>query len=131
MRRLFLCILVVVAMFSVGLAQQGGASQDTNEIPNMGRAPSQPNGLGRADVRVFDQNGNPVSGARVKLESTRTDGFFCESWNTTDARGVAVLPPLHMGRLRFIVEARGFQKVKMEVPASNLSEPIRVTLVRR
>ena len=64
----------------------------------------------------------------VKLESNRTDGFFCESWDNTDAHGITVLPPIHMGMLKLIVKAKGFKKQEIEVPANSLGDPVRVTL---
>ena len=127
MRKLFLVILSVVAMTGASMAHP----QDGNEPASQGRAPSQINGIGRADVRVLDQDGNPVRGAQVKLESRRTDGYYCESWNTTDERGIAVLPPIHMGNLRLIVQAPGFQRVRMEIPYNSVGDPVRVTLARR
>lgn len=132
MRKLFIAALFIAASFTVGLAQETTASNQTAEnIPNMGRAPKEPNGIGRADVRVVDQNGNPVKNASVKLESNRSDGFFCESWGATDARGVIALPPLHMGTLKLIVKAKGYQTQKIDVPADSLSEPVRVTIIKK
>lgn len=123
MRKLLLATLFVAAACALAPAQ----GQD---IQNMGRAPSEPNGIGRLDARVVDEAGNPVRGAHLKLESRRTDGFFCESWNTTDDRGVAVLPPLHMGRLRLVVKAKGYEDQKLDINPANLSEPVRITLVK-
>ncbi len=123
MRKLLLATLFVAAATVCAAAQ----SQD---IQNMGRAPSEPNGIGRLDARVVDEAGNPVRGAQLKLESRRTDGFFCESWNTTDERGVAVLPPLHMGRLRLVVKAKGYEDQRLDISPASLSEPVRVTLVK-
>lgn len=123
MRKLLLATLFVAAAFALAPAQ----GQD---IQNMGRAPSEPNGIGRLDARVVDEAGNPVRGVHLKLESRRTDGFFCESWNTTDDRGVAVLPPLHMGRLRLVVKAKGYEDQKLDINPANLSEPVRITLVK-
>jgi hypothetical protein len=132
MRKLFLATLIIVATFSVAAAQDtASTSSGQSDIPNMGRAPSEPNGIGRLDARVFDEAGNPVPGAHLKLESERTDGFFCESWNSSDARGVSVLPPLHMGNLKLIVKAKGYETLKLNVPAANLNEPLRITLVRK
>jgi hypothetical protein len=132
MRKLFLATLIIVATFSVAAAQDAATtSSSQSDIPNMGRAPSEPNGIGRLDARVFDEAGNPVRGAYLKLESERTDGFFCESWNSSDVRGVSVLPPLHMGNLKLIVKAKGYETLKLNVPAANLNEPLRVTLVRK
>jgi hypothetical protein len=125
MRKLFLVTLLVLVSAAGALAQNSG------EIPNMGRAPKEPNGIGRLDLRVFDEQGNPVQGVHAELESRRTDGFFCESWNWTDARGVSVLPPIHMGRLTLKLKAKGFEKQKIEINASSLDQPVRITMVRK
>ena len=124
MRKLLLATLFVAAA-TVFAAAQG------QDIPNMGRAPSEPNGIGRLDARVVDEAGNPVRGVHLKLESRRSDGFFCESWNWTNDRGVAVLPPLHMGTLRLVVKAKGYEDQKLEINPSNLNEPVRITLVKK
>ena len=132
MRKFFIATLIVAASFTISLGQnpQEG-SQNHNDIPNMGRAPAQPNGIGRLDLRVVDENGNPVKGAYAKLESERSDGYFCETWNSTNDRGVAVLPPIHMGELTLVIKAKGYQTMKIDVPANSLSEPVRVTLVKK
>jgi len=132
MRKLFLVTLIIAVTFSFAPAQQTTSSQNSGDIPpNMGKAPTEPNGIGRLDARVLDEDGNPVRGASLKLESERTDGFFCESWNSSDERGISVLPPLHMGSLKLIVKAKGYETQKISVPASSLGEPVRVTLVRK
>ena len=132
MRKFFLVSLIVVSIFTTAVAGQGGASQDASDnIPNMGRAPKTPNGVGRLDLRIVDEDGNPVRGVRADLVSKRTDGFLCEAWAWTDARGVAVLPPLHMGSLTLKLQAPGFQTQKVEVAASSLDNPVRLTLVRK
>ncbi len=132
MRKLFLYTFLSIATLGVtAQAQNGAAGGGNSDIPNMGRAPSQPDGIGRLDLRVVDEDGNPVKGVRADLKSTRSNGFLCESWNWTDARGVAVLPPLHMGRLQLTLKAKGFQTMKLDVPASDLNQPLRVTLVRK
>ena len=129
MRKLFIASLMIAASFAVGAAQTGNPSQNTDEPQNMGVAPKAPNGIGRADVRVTDKDGNPIRNALVKLESTRSDGYFCETdWGLTNDRGVIVLPPLHMGELKFKVKAKGYRSMEMEVPASALANPIRVGL---
>jgi hypothetical protein len=132
MRKFFIAALIVTASFGVGLAQtQEGGSQQGSDIPNMGRAPKQINGVGRLDLRIVDEDGNPVKGAYAHLESERTDGYFCESWNSSDERGVAVLPPLHMGKLMLKVKAKGYETQKIEVPLDSLSEPVRVVLHKK
>ena len=125
MRRLLIATLLVVSAFGAASAQ------NNNEIPNMGRAPKQADGIGRLDLRVVDQDGNPVQGVRADLQSKRSGGFLCESWNWTDARGVAVLPPLHMGKLTLKLSAKGFQTQKIEIDAASLDQPVRVTLVKK
>ena len=129
MSKFLIALFLIAATFSVGLAQD--QSQNPNNPPNMGAAPREPNGVGRLDLRVVDEDGNPVENAYAKLESTRSDGYFCESWNNTNARGVAVLPPIHMGNLKLKVKAKGFKTMEIEVPASSLNEPVRVTMVRK
>jgi hypothetical protein len=126
MRRLLIATLLVLSAFVAASAQTGN-----NEIPNMGRAPKQVDGIGRLDLRVVDQDGNPVQGVRADLKSKRSDGFLCESWNWTDARGVSVLPPLHMGKLTLKLSAKGFQTQTIQVDAASLNEPVRITLVRK
>lgn len=121
--------LIVATAFGAALAQE--QSQNPNSPPSKGVAPKIENGIGRADVRVVDQNGNPIRNVYVKLESTRSDGFFCESWNDTDEFGVAVLPAIHMGSLKLHVKAKGYNKLKMDVPASSLDQPVRVVLQKK
>ena len=130
MRRLFIVSLIVLASFGAAVAQSG-AGQTGGDVPNMGRAPKQQDGIGRLDLRVVDENGNPVQGVRADLESRRMGGFLCEAWNWTDARGVAVLPPLHMGKLTLKLKAKGYETQKIEVNASSLDEPVRVTMIRK
>lgn len=130
MLKLFSASLIIAAACAVGAAQNP-ASQDKNEPPNQGIAPKVENGMGRADVRVFDEAGNPIKNAYVKLESTRSDGYFCESWGDTDADGLIVLPPIHMGRLKLKVKARGYRTQELEVPTSALGDPVRVTLKKK
>ncbi|MEO8433308.1 MAG: carboxypeptidase-like regulatory domain-containing protein [Pyrinomonadaceae bacterium] len=132
MRKLFIVSLIIAATFAVGYAQGGNPSQNPDEPQNMGIAPKAPNGIGRADVRVYDEGGNPIRNALVKLESNRSDGYFCETdWGLTNDRGVMVLPPLHLGELKFKVKAKGYRSQELNIPASSLNEPVRVTLVRK
>ena len=121
MRRLIIASLLVVSAFGAAVAQN-------NEIPNMGRAPKQADGVGRLDLRVVDQDGNPVQGVRADLQSKRSGGFLCESWNWTDARGVAVLPPIHMGQLTLKLSAKGYETQTIDIDASSLDQPVRVVL---
>ena len=118
---------IILSAFALALAQE----PNRDDPPSTGIAPKVINGVGRADVRVRDEQGNPIKNAYVKLESRRTDGFFCESWNDTDERGLAGLLPIHMGSLKLKVKAKGYQSVELEVPADQLGEPVRVTLKKK
>lgn len=137
MRKIFLATFITITALTGGatFAQQDSSSspqmQNMNDVPNRGRAPLEHDGVGVVDARVVDQNGNPVPNAEVRVESRRINGFFCESWNTTNAQGVAVLAPLHIGRLRLIVRAPGFRTQRIQVASYSLNEPVRVTLARR
>ena|ERR1051325_4549966 len=128
MRKLIFATLLIAATSGAAFAQTGGQSATDNNIPNMGRAPKQEDGVGRLDLRVVDEDGNPVKGVRADLQSHRSGGFLCESWNWTDARGVSVLPPLHMGKLTLKLSAKGYETQTIDIDASSLDQPVRVVL---
>ena len=131
MRKLFLVVFIIAAMFTAALAQQTGESLNAS-IPNMGRAPKGLDGVGRVDARILDEQGNPVKGAKVELKSNRTGGRLCEAWNWSNVSGQAVLPPLHMGQqLKLTIQAPGFQKQTVTLNASNLNEPVIIKLIRK
>ena len=129
MAKLLSTLLILAVTCCIGFAQ--APAQDNSAPPSKGIAPKEPNGIGRADVRVFDENGNPIRNAYVKLESTRSDGFFCESWGDTDEQGVIALPPIHMGELKLKVKAKGYKSQEISVPANNLGDPVKVTLQKK
>jgi hypothetical protein len=125
-RKLTLALALFVALSGAGAA----FAQNASGIANRGHAPTQPDGMGRLDLRVFDSAGRPVRGASAKLTSKRRGGFLCETWNTTDANGVAVLPPLHVGSLKLVVKAPGFRAQTIDLAPNALGQPVRVTLAR-
>src|SRR6266567_4655394 len=127
MSKVLSALLIIAATFAIALSQE--PSQSQNDPPSQGVAPKVANGIGRADVRVFDESGNPIRNAYVKLESTRSDGFFCESWGDTDERGIIALLPIHMGSLKLKVKAKGYHSTLLDVPTEQLGEPVRVTLL--
>ena len=129
MSKVLSALLIITATFAIALSQE--PSQSQNDPPSQGVAPKVANGVGRADVRVFDESGNPIRNAYVKLESTRSDGFFCESWGDTNDRGMIALPPIHMGSLKLKVKAKGYRPQELDVPTSDLGDPLRVTLKRK
>jgi hypothetical protein len=130
MRKLIFATLLIAATSGAAFAQDG-AQSNNSDVPNMGRAPKQADGVGRLDIRVVDEDGNPVKGVRADLESRRPGGFLCESWNWTDARGVSVLPPLHMGKLSLKLSAKGYETQKLEVNAADLDQPVRIVLHKK
>ena len=129
MSKILSVLLIVIASFSIALSQE--PLKNSDNPPSQGLAPKEPNGIGRADVRVVDEQGNPIRNAYVKLESTRTDGFYCESWGETDDHGVIALLPIHMGSLKFKVKAKGYKSQEMEAKANDLGEPVHVTLKKK
>jgi hypothetical protein len=131
MRKFFAAALIITASFGAAFAAQPRPVSSQDDTPNMGIAPKEPNGIGRADIRIVDENGNPVR-AQVKLESHRSDGYFCETdWGTASSKGVMVLPPLHMGEVTLKVKANGYRSQTIQIQNSSLAEPIHVTLVRK
>ena len=125
MKKLILAVAVCLSFVAVP-----ATAQNNSEIPNRGVAPKSADGLGRLDLRVFDAAGHPVRGAQAKLTSQRSGGFLCETWNTTDARGVAVLPPLKVGSLKLSIKAPGFRAQTLSLSPSDLGRPVHVTLAR-
>ena len=119
--------LITLTAFALAFSQE----PTRNDPPSTGLAPKVINGIGRADVRVRDEKGDPIKDAYVKLESTRTDGFFCESWNNTDARGIAGLLPIHMGNLKLKIKAKGYQSQELEIRFDQLGDPVLVTLRKK
>ena len=127
MSKVLSAVFIILSAFALVFAQE----PNRDDPPSTGVAPKVVNGVGRADVRVRDEKGNPIKDAYVKLESTRTDGFFCESWNDTDARGIAALPPLHMGNLKLKIKAKGYESQELEIAFDKLGEPIKVILKKK
>jgi hypothetical protein len=129
MRKVFMSALMIATMFSIGMAQDNASSQSREEIAKFARAPIEAEGIGRAAVFVSDVNGDPVKGAYATLESTWGRDNFCESFGWTNNNGAIALLPIHMGTLKLIVKAKGFETSKIDVTASSLSQPVRVTMV--
>ena len=131
MRKLFIAALIVAATFSFALAQQQTTPKTLEDITRLAHAPSMPDGIGRAVILVSDKDGNPITNAYAKMESIWGGDNFCESWGTTGSLGALALNPIHMGKLKLMVKAKGYATQKIEVDASSLSEPVRVQLTRK
>lgn len=132
MRKLYLAALIIVAAFSMGLAQQGpNETKSTEELLKMGRAPSAAEGIGRAVIEVEDMNGNPVPNAYVTLSSIWDGDQFCESYGSVNRDGVIALNPIHMGKLKLKVKAKGYKTQEIVVNPSTLNEPVMVKLEKK
>ena len=90
MRKLIFATLLIAATSGAAFAQNGGQSPDGNsDIPNMGRAPKQTDGVGRA-LQVVAANGAVTKYAYASgyLNST-TDALGRTTTVTRDVPGRA------------------------------------------
>nr|MBA3323498.1 CHAT domain-containing protein [Pyrinomonadaceae bacterium] len=116
---------------SPGNAAGNGAGSATGNSapPNFGHAPKGLDGIGRMDLRVVDQDGNPVPGVKAQLATKRPNGINCDCWENTDQIGRAVLPPIHVGKvLKLALKAKGFESVEMVVDPQQMAEPFKVVM---
>jgi hypothetical protein len=132
MRKLFFAALIVIAAFSLGLAQQGpNDNKSTEELLRMGRAPGATDGIGRAVIEVEDEQGNPVPVAYVTLSSIWGSDNFCESYGGVNRDGVIALLPIHMGKLKLKVKAKGYKTYETVIDPGTLSAPVVVKLEKK
>ncbi|MCA1557778.1 MAG: hypothetical protein LC731_04465 [Acidobacteria bacterium] len=132
MRKLFLAALIIAAAFSVSLAQQGpNETKTTEELLKMGRAPQAAEGIGRAVIDVEDEQGNPVPLAYVLLSSVWGGDQYCESYGGVNKDGVIALLPIHMGKLKLKVKAKGYKTYETVIDPATLNEPVVVKLEKK
>jgi hypothetical protein len=132
MRKLFFAALIIVAAFSLGLAQQGpNDNKTTDELLRMGRAPGGTDGIGRAVIDVEDEQGNPVPVAFVTLSSIWGGDNYCESYGGVNRDGVIALLPIHMGKLKLKVKAKGYKTYETVIDPSTLNQPVVVKLEKK
>ncbi len=131
MRKVFVSALIIAAIFAIGVSQEKSASASRDDLAKLARAPIESEGVGRAVVFVSDENGEPVPDAHATLESRYGGDRFCESFGSTNREGAIALLPIHMGALKLVVKAKGFETAAVEVRASSLSQPVRVTIARK
>lgn len=129
MRKLFLAALIIAAAFSAGLAQT--QNQSTDEMLRMGRAPGGVDAIGRAVIQVEDMNGNPVPLAFVTLSSIWGGDHYCESYGGVNRDGVIALLPIHMGKLKLKVKAKGYKTYETVIDPSALGNPVVVKLEKK
>jgi CHAT domain-containing protein len=96
--------------------------------PFQGAAPKTPDGLGKMDLRVQDQDGNPVPGAEVVLESSRPGRLQCDTRGTTDDLGRVIPLAIHMSNLTLKVKAPGYNPMQTSLTPESLGQPVQVTL---
>lgn len=109
------------------LANNSG--NNSSNPQNMGRAPKTPNGVGRMDLRITDEAGNPIKGVQAQIKSKRPGGLFCECFESTDAIGRAVMPPLHIAdKIKLALKGAGYPSQEIALNAQDLSQPVRVVL---
>ncbi len=68
MSKVLSVLFIIVASFSIAISQEPSRNNDT--LPSHGIAPKVPNGIGRADVRVFDEKGNTRTASSRYRQST-------------------------------------------------------------
>jgi hypothetical protein len=127
-----LCIIAAMIMLgcAAGFAQIDTSNDSAEQMAHLAVSP-QRDGIGRAIVEVLDENGRPIDRAGITLESKWGDNEFCESFGPTNTKGAIALPSIHMGDLRLIVKAKGYETVKMPVTLAELARPIRVNLKKK
>jgi hypothetical protein len=132
MRKLFFAALIIAAAFSLGLAQQGpDNTKTTDELLKLGRAPGAADAIGRAVIEVEDEQGNPVPIAFVTLSSIWGGDNYCESYGGVNRDGVIALLPIHMGKLKVKVKAKGYKAYETTIDPATLNEPVVVKLEKK
>jgi hypothetical protein len=132
MRKLFFAALIIAAAFSLGLAQEGpNDTKTTDELLKLGRAPGAADGIGRAVIEVEDEQGNPVPIAFVTLSSIWGGDNYCESYGGVNKDGVIALLPIHMGKLKVKVKAKGYKTFETTIDPATLSAPVVVKLEKK
>jgi CHAT domain-containing protein/tetratricopeptide (TPR) repeat protein len=101
-----------------------------NNEPTLGHGPTPNNPSVRMDLRVVDQNGNPVKGVKAKLWSERQpNGFLCECEHYTDVSGKVLMDPIHLTKtLTLKLEAKGFEPQQLSIDPSALNRPFRAVM---
>jgi hypothetical protein len=130
MRKLCIMAAMVLVACVTGFAQIDTSNDSAEQMAHLAVAPER-NQIGRAVVEVLDESGKPINRAGITLESKWGDNEFCESFGPTNSKGAIALPPIHMGDLRLVVKAKGYETVKMPLSLADLGRPIRVSLKKK
>jgi CHAT domain-containing protein/tetratricopeptide (TPR) repeat protein len=110
--------------------QNNSANNQPNE-PTFGHGPTNSRRPSvRMDLRVVDQDGNPINGVKAKLESERgADGLLCECMHVTDTAGKVLMDPIHLTHtLKLTLNAKGFEPLQINVDPSDLNQPYKVVM---
>lgn len=134
MRKLSISAGVILAACSLVFGGFGQIPENPEgsaaDLAHLAVAPAK-DGIGRAVVEVVNQDGKTISNAGITLESKWGLDEFCESFGPTNSQGAIALPPIHMGDLRLVVKAKGYETVKMVISREDLARPIRVSLKKK
>jgi CHAT domain-containing protein/tetratricopeptide (TPR) repeat protein len=105
------------------------ANNQPNE-PTLGHGPTPSNRSVRMDLRVVDQDGNPVKGVKAKLESERGEnGLLCDCQHVTGADGKVLMDPIHLTQtLKLTLNAKNFEPLQISVDPSDLNQPYHIAL---
>lgn len=113
-----------------GTQPQPPANPDSAHEPQFrGHAPNGLDGIGRMDLYVTDEEGNPVPGVDAKLTTDRPNGIHCECTNVTDSTGRTLMNPIHVGHmLKLHLKANGFESLETIVDPQALGALYHVML---
>lgn len=106
-----------------------GCGADNPAAGTLGHGPRGRNSV-RMDLRVVDEAGKPVQGAKTKLWSERqSNGMFCETVHTTGECGNVLMDPIHITKtLQLKLEAKGFKPQMIQVDPAQLDRPFQVVM---
>lgn len=106
-----------------------GCGADNPTQGTLGHGPRGHNSV-RMDLRLVDETGTPVRGAKTKLWSERqSNGLYCETIHTTGECGNVLMDPIHMTKtLQLKLEAKGFKPQVIQVDPAQLDRQFQVVM---
>ncbi|MDX6709822.1 MAG: hypothetical protein QOH96_838 [Blastocatellia bacterium] len=109
--------------------QGNNTDYDPANPPNQGHSPATPYGSGRLDLRITNEQGEPIKGVKAQLQSKRPGDIYCDCWDTTDDFGRALMPPLHIApEVKLVLNTPGLPSQKISLKAADLASVVRVVL---
>jgi CHAT domain-containing protein/tetratricopeptide (TPR) repeat protein len=123
--------LAACPAFSPNNSNSNNSANNSPNEPTLGHGPSNSRSPSvRMDLRIVDQDGNPINGVKAKLESERgSNGLKCDCEHVTDVDGSILMDPIHFTRtLKLTLSAKGFEPLQLNVNPSDLNQPYKVAL---